>query len=175
MTAGAVVLSGCAVFRSSQGLNAELNTVSTRSEVDTAGIYAPLQVEDLPPVIPQQSVFLTEHPALDAQPFRLDKIRRESPGLVQAGSRKKVVEGYRIQLMAVRDRSSAVSFEEMVRLKLEGDVYLVYEAPQYKVRLGNFMNRDDAVQLANQLRREGFPDAWVVRSLVDIGKQTQVK
>ena len=47
-------------------------------------------------------------------------------------------------------------------------VYLIFESPQYKVRIGDFTDREEAIRFCNLLRKESYPDAWVVKSNVNV-------
>jgi hypothetical protein len=47
-----------------------------------------------------------------------------------------------------------------------GEVYLQYDAPYYKVRVGNCLTRREGDLLQERAVRRGYRDAWVVRSLV---------
>ena len=41
-----------------------------------------------------------------------------------------------------------------------------FDAPQYKVRVGNFPSKDQGVKFRAQTQSDGFKDAWVVPSPV---------
>ncbi len=74
-----------------------------------------------------------------------------------------VVQGFRVQLLAT------TSIDEANSRKAEAEAafpeqwfYITFDAPAYKLRAGNFVNRADAEQYAKAMSEQGFPDAWTV-------------
>lgn len=79
------------------------------------------------------------------------------------------IPGYRIQIFFAsgndsKDRANAVRAEAM---KSHGDqpVYMIFEAPYYKVRMGDFRSRLDA-ERAMQSIRLSFPGAFIVEDVI---------
>jgi hypothetical protein len=139
---------------------------------DTLRDYPPLQREDLP-------MMKVDRPFFWSPPARLNARRVAPPILTvpaahdsgaQAAMVWRSADGYRVQLYAGREQGVARKVETAAKESLNLPVYLLYEAPQYKVRIGNFATREEAAQICSRLRREGFPDAWVVRSTVTLQK-----
>lgn len=71
--------------------------------------------------------------------------------------------GFRIQI------SSTASIDDAGAVKLAAQsmfisdtVYVVYDPPVYKVRVGDFTTRLEANQRLPQVQEGGYPDAWVV-------------
>lgn len=92
------------------------------------------------------------------------------------------VEGYRIQIFSSLEQHETIEREEEARLWLhslgdeqrkalgiEGgvDVYTYYRQPYYRVRIGDFQNREDAALLVARLSRV-FPSALIVPDLIKI-------
>lgn len=154
--------------------------------IDTLISYPPLQVEDLAPILPDSPLFYDpyqwEPNRYTLKPLKIATVLSlEEAVLVQKA-------GFRVQVIAVNDQDRARNIEARVRELLEpvetikedsiqieqSDepeqsthiVYLVYDAPQYKVRVGDFLLREDALQLSNRLRQSGYYDVWVVPSKV---------
>ncbi len=74
-----------------------------------------------------------------------------------------LVQGFRVQLF------STSQIDEVNAKKARAEAafpeqwfYVVYEAPMYKLRGGNFVHRTEADSYAKYLTNKGFPDAWVV-------------
>ncbi|MFN3821627.1 MAG: SPOR domain-containing protein [bacterium] len=80
---------------------------------------------------------------------------------------EKLKEGFRVQIYAGTDLIRAKKMETDIKQKVNLNVYLIYEPPQYKVRVGDFLSRAAAMSFCDSLRQTGFPDAWVVKSLVN--------
>ncbi len=76
------------------------------------------------------------------------------------------VPGYRIQIFSSSSFTRSNELYQTVRMEiLEEHVYLVYDAPFYKIRVGNYLDRDDAEDFRLELRRN-YPDSWIVRTEV---------
>ena len=74
-----------------------------------------------------------------------------------------LVLGYRVQVFSTTDFAAAKSRQTDAQLLFPGNrVYLVYEPPTYKIRVGDFLARFDAEQFQRQASERGFPSAWVV-------------
>ncbi len=77
--------------------------------------------------------------------------------------------GYRVQICAVTDEQKArVIQQEAILNFIDENVYLKYDAPYYKVRIGDFLTRRDAEQFKKIVISRGFNDAWVVRTKVKV-------
>ena len=91
--------------------------------------------------------------------------------MVTAGSRETAVLGYRVQLFSSTDYYEAIAKRNEAADKFTLEIYLDYEAPYYKLRLGNFVDKEKADELKNSVKADGFPDAWVIQTKVVIGKE----
>ena len=76
------------------------------------------------------------------------------------------VDGYRVQICAVPDEYQARDIQKDAILKFNERVYLIYDSPYYKVRVGNCTTRYDADQLQKLAEEKGFADSWVVKTKV---------
>lgn len=74
--------------------------------------------------------------------------------------------GYRVQLISTTDYYEALEIRDSVTTRLSGEIYLDYEPPYYKVRAGNFTQRDDAEIKRAEAKQAGYPDAWIVRTKI---------
>lgn len=84
------------------------------------------------------------------------------------GARKiRVTQGYRIQVYATTDFKDAERKKEDLMASLDESVYVIYEAPYYKIRVGDFADELGAKNLKRKLTDKGY-DAWVVQSKVRI-------
>ena len=75
------------------------------------------------------------------------------------------VEGYRVQLFSVsgvnsRDKANALKAKFLLRHS-KADVYIVYHAPYYKVRLGDFRTKIEALAYLQTISKE-YPSGFVV-------------
>ncbi len=76
------------------------------------------------------------------------------------------IPGYRIQVFSSTSYTRAQEVYTTAVVKIVEDyVYLSYDQPFYKIRLGNFTYREDAEEFMDELIVD-FPDAWIVRTQV---------
>lgn len=79
----------------------------------------------------------------------------------------KEVIGYRIQIFQTEDATDARNFQKDALLRLDADVYLTYDNPYYKVRVGNFETRFEAEEYLATLESRGYRTAWIVRTRIE--------
>ena len=75
--------------------------------------------------------------------------------------------GYRVQIFVTDQLDSANSVKNYIQSILSAagiheQVYIVYEPPNYKVRVGDFEHLQEASSLRNFLIDKGFQFAWIV-------------
>ncbi|HHM23685.1 MAG TPA: SPOR domain-containing protein [Bacteroidetes bacterium] len=93
----------------------------------------------------------------------------EQPREVPAEKRIKTVKvpGYRIQIAAVSNQEDAAKIQREAMLQFEDvNVYLTFEPPFYKVRIGDFERRHDAEEYQRKAIAAGYKDAWIVRTMI---------
>lgn len=74
-----------------------------------------------------------------------------------------VVQGFRVQLFASSSIDEATAAKMTAEEKaLRDSIYVVYDPPVYKVRIGDYPTRLEANQKLARLVNLGYPDAWVV-------------
>jgi hypothetical protein len=78
--------------------------------------------------------------------------------------------GYRIQLISTQDRTEALEIKKQADERYDLPVYIDFEPPNYKVRIGNYSSNEEAMRVQETLRRHGFKFAWVVPSKIIISK-----
>ncbi|GAB4125123.1 MAG: hypothetical protein Fur0027_04470 [Raineya sp.] len=79
--------------------------------------------------------------------------------------------GFRVQVYVGKDREEASRIKGIcLNMKKEEDAYLDYDRPNYRVKVGNFLNREDAKILYKELKRR-FPEAMIVPDQVTVIKQ----
>jgi len=71
--------------------------------------------------------------------------------------------GFRVQVLLTQVIDQASELRDTLDALLPNDwVYVVYDAPYYKVRIGDFRDRSGATQMVKRLSSFGFKDAWIV-------------
>ena len=76
---------------------------------------------------------------------------------------EEVVQGFRIQVFSSSGVDEATLMKNVTMEKFTGDsIYVIYDAPVYKVRVGDFVNRYEANQRLPEFVEKGYRDAWIV-------------
>jgi hypothetical protein len=79
---------------------------------------------------------------------------------------REVTEGFRVQVLATRSVEKADSLRLILAEQYQIPVYVTFEAPNYKLRLGDFIDRRSADRLRKRLARNGYPSAWIIRTRI---------
>ena len=87
--------------------------------------------------------------------------------LLSLDSVQSVSEGYRVQVLATRYFERADSLAVIMKSTLSDSVYVDFEAPNYKVRVGDFIDRDSAESLQQELVQMGYNSAWILRARIN--------
>ena len=74
--------------------------------------------------------------------------------------------GYRVQIYLSLQQDDAENVANAARGKIDEKVFVEFDPPYYKVRIGNCTNSEDVEELLNKVKRAGYPDAWVVRAKI---------
>ncbi|MEL6134905.1 MAG: SPOR domain-containing protein [Bacteroidota bacterium] len=85
-------------------------------------------------------------------------------------SNRREVSGFRIQIYSGSSRSRAISLNAGLMSRFRSQVsYLEYSAPNYVVRIGDFMEREEAILFVAKVR-EVYPGAFIVPDKVKVPK-----
>ena len=87
--------------------------------------------------------------------------------LLSLDSVQSVSEGYRVQVLATRYFERADSLAVIMKNTVSDSVYVDFEAPNYKVRIGDFIDRDSAESLQQELVQMGYNSAWILRTRIN--------
>ena len=164
----AVVIGGCAKPPS----GTDEGTVSVAPTVgDDRGFDAlelPQDREVVPSLYPREGIIHGKQVLVDVLPEEenLDStVVTETPSTATADLLNG--QAYRVQLFTSKlygeAKDAAVVAEEI----FDRPVYLDYEVPYFKVRVGSFAERDDAESYQMKAKAAGYTDAWVV--MVNLG------
>jgi hypothetical protein len=73
------------------------------------------------------------------------------------------VQGFRVQIFSSSSVDEIALIKNLAMVKFPADsVYVVYDAPVYKLRVGDFLNRYEANQRLPEFVEKKYRDAWVV-------------
>jgi hypothetical protein len=87
--------------------------------------------------------------------------------LLSLDSVQSVSEGYRVQVLATRYFERADSLAVIMKNTVSDSVYVDFEAPNYKVRVGDFIDRESAESLQQDLVQMGYNSAWILRTRIN--------
>ena len=164
-TAVFAVLSGCSSSESSRKSSTspagEQDHKVAISQFERA--FNPSDYDDEIQVIQKQHEFEQQRAAAEHQQ---DTVVVES----------ELTQGYRIQIFATGsfDEANAMRQTAVQRLT-EDSVYVVFDPPVYKVRVGDFRTRVEANQRLGVIGAMGFADAWVVGDKITMRKSVRVQ
>jgi len=80
-----------------------------------------------------------------------------------------LIDGFRIQLFATKDIESATVAKKEAEFAFVEDgynVYVEFDSPYYKVRIGDFTDRDKATEFREIAHEKGYPSPWIVKTKV---------
>jgi cell division protein FtsN len=102
----------------------------------------------------------------DAKTAKPDAVKK---GKGPSKKKVKILQGYKIQVYATTNFKEAERKKYDLMSSIDKIPSVIYEAPYYKIRMGNFEKEEDAKPLKKQLEELGY-DAWIVKSRVRIKK-----
>jgi len=87
----------------------------------------------------------------------------------KAADAKKSTKGFRIQVLNTTDRTQALTAKsKLLSLYPEHKTYLMYQAPYFKLRIGNFEEKKDADDLKKELNRLFPTGVFVIPSEIEL-------
>lgn len=76
--------------------------------------------------------------------------------------------GYRLQVLSTRSREEAFKTKATLLKNFpDQKVYILYQSPYFKIRVGNFINRNDAESFSKQIGNYLSQPAYVVDDLIE--------
>lgn len=82
----------------------------------------------------------------------------------------RVIDGFRVQLFATKDNQAATLEKQEAEFVFSPDgvgVYIEFDSPMYKLRIGDCRNRDEAEELRELARQKGYPTSWIVKTKIN--------
>ena len=150
-----ILLLGCGGTFKRQGQDEAKTPAFTSSGGD------PLELPEDLTVVPQQYPITRK---IDSASVDSGKKGNRTEQALPSGS----YESYRIQLYTSKTYGPAVRELNVAREIFDQKVWLDYDVPYYKVRVGDFSNRKKAEDYLPHAKEAGYSSAWVVRVNVNI-------
>ena len=92
-----------------------------------------------------------------------DESGRQLGGEVEEIWEEQMRPGYRVQIFVSRLVGKAHEIERQAALQFPDGAYMVYDPPNYKIRVGNCLTRGEAEEIRRKAITIGYHDAWVVK------------
>ena len=77
-----------------------------------------------------------------------------------------VVDGFRVQVISTQDVNEANRLMMELSSLFGNEVYIIFDSPNYKVRVGNFRSRGNAEKARHRIVDLGHRAAWIIRTKV---------
>ena len=78
-----------------------------------------------------------------------------------------IIEGFRVQILATKELAKAEQLQKDLSNILNQNIYIVFEAPNYKVRVGNFIDRNKAEVFRKNILNKGYTSSWIIRTRIE--------
>ena len=77
-----------------------------------------------------------------------------------------LVKGYRVQVMISENQEDLIEVKDSLEKLIQEKIYIQFELPNYKLRVGNFSSRKKAELYRNKIARLGYRSSWVIPTLI---------
>ena len=78
------------------------------------------------------------------------------------------VKGYRIQVAISQNENDLIDIKKKLELTIKEKIYIKFELPNYKLRIGNFDTRKKAEAYRNKVIQLGYRFAWVIPTIIEL-------
>ncbi|MDH7462257.1 SPOR domain-containing protein [Chitinophagaceae bacterium 26-R-25] len=105
---------------------------------------------------------------------RIDMLIKKQMQINEATTRasRSSAQGFRIQVINTSDRNKAIAVKTKVyELYPDLKAYLLYQAPYFRLRVGNFKTQDEAMAYQKKLAKQ-FDNTIVVRDIIEVKPDT---
>ena len=78
-----------------------------------------------------------------------------------------LIKGYRVQIVISQNEQELQNVKIEIEKSIDEQTYIIFELPNYKLRVGNFLNRKEAESFQKKIVRLGYRTAWVVPTMIE--------
>ena len=78
-----------------------------------------------------------------------------------------LIKGYRVQIVISQNEQELKDIKTKIAKSINEQIYIIFELPNYKLRVGNFLNRKEAENFQKKIVRLGYRTAWVVPTMIE--------
>jgi hypothetical protein len=126
------------------------------------GDFDPLAQDRKRPIVVSNEGQDSETPETPPEDKQIPETQEDLVSPVPPG----VTKGYRVQIFLSDKLREAAQVLAEARGKFEEEVYLEYDAPYYKIRVGDCETEMEGQDLLKVALRLGYRDAWLVRTVI---------
>lgn len=110
------------------------------------------------------TVIVRKDPRLDILSAKQAQINKRSSMMTSSG----LYRGYRVQVLSTQSRGEAFKMKTDLLTRFPDEKsYLIFQSPNFKVRVGNFIKRADAEKLKQQLAKLVGQNVYVVEDAIE--------
>jgi hypothetical protein len=114
--------------------------------------------------VANDSIIVKKDPRLDILSAKQAIINKRSSMMTPNG----LYRGFRVQVLSTRARDEAFKTKSMLLSSFpEAKTYVMYQSPSFKVRIGNFLKREDAEKFRKQLAFFFPQGAYIVEDEIE--------
>lgn len=102
---------------------------------------------------------------------RIDLLIKKQASINTAAKKSygRTMRGYRLMVINTNKRDEAISAKTKIYTYFpELKAYLVYQAPFFRLKAGNFKTRDEAVQYQNQMKALFPKGVFIINDIIEI-------
>jgi hypothetical protein len=112
----------------------------------------------------KDTIIVRKDARLDVLTAKQILVNKRSAMLTSSGQYK----GYRIQVTSTNDREKAFSIKaDLLNRFPEENSYVMFQSPYFKVRIGNFLKREDAEKFRKKLNKLFPQGVYIVEDAID--------
>lgn len=112
----------------------------------------------------QDSIIVKKDPRLDVLSARQAALNKRNSLMTSNGQYK----GFRVQVLSTRERTKAFDLKSQLLSRYpEEKTYTVFQSPYFKVRIGNFIKKEDAEAFRKQLAKAYPEGTFVVPDVIE--------
>ncbi len=110
------------------------------------------------------TIIVVKDARMDMLTAKQAQINKRSSMMTSGGQYK----GFRLQVVSTtnRDNASAIKTDLMNKFP-EHKTYILFQSPNFKIRIGNFIKREDAEKLRKQLNKYFPQGVYVVEDAIE--------
>jgi hypothetical protein len=110
------------------------------------------------------TVIVTKDARLDVLTTKQTQINKHASMLTSSGQYK----GFRVQIVSTSNREQAFKIKsELLTRYPDQKTYVLFQAPNFKVRIGNFLKRPDAEKFRAQINKVYPTGVFIVEDAID--------